>query len=117
MSISWCRPGPRWRSSGQAALQIDDRPAVVRFYDVDQGAIEIDGQISATSPRQPPVDRPCRRTPSCSTTRSYNIAYGRPGASQAEIESAGLARIHDFVALPDGYDDGRERGLKLSGGE
>jgi ATP-binding cassette subfamily B protein len=50
----------------------------------------------------------------------YNIAYGRPGASRAEIEDAArFARIHDFITrLPDGYDTTvGERGLKLSGGE
>jgi ATP-binding cassette subfamily B protein len=50
----------------------------------------------------------------------YNIAYGRPSASRAEVEEAAkLARIHDFVmALPDGYKSRvGERGLKLSGGE
>jgi ATP-binding cassette subfamily B protein len=50
----------------------------------------------------------------------YNIAYGRPGASPAEIEEAArLARIHDFImASPDGYQTKvGERGLKLSGGE
>ncbi|RYF80928.1 MAG: ABC transporter ATP-binding protein/permease [Comamonadaceae bacterium] len=50
----------------------------------------------------------------------YNIAYGRPGASQTEVEAAAkAARIHDFVAaLPQGYDTPvGERGLKLSGGE
>ena len=48
---------------------------------------------------------------------AYNIAYGRPGASQEEIESA--ARIHDFIAsTPRGYETPvGERGLKLSGGE
>jgi len=50
----------------------------------------------------------------------YNIAYGRPGATQDEIHAAArLAQIHDFVAtLPQGYDTPvGERGLKLSGGE
>jgi len=50
----------------------------------------------------------------------YNIAYGRPGATRAEVEEAArLARIHDFViSLPDGYETiVGERGLKLSGGE
>jgi ATP-binding cassette subfamily B protein len=50
----------------------------------------------------------------------YNIAYGRPGASPAEVEEAArLARIHDFIMTsPDGYQTMvGERGLKLSGGE
>jgi len=53
-------------------------------------------------------------------TIRYNIAYGRPGATQEEIENAArLAQVHDFVLrLPDGYDTRvGERGLKLSGGE
>jgi ABC-type transport system involved in Fe-S cluster assembly fused permease/ATPase subunit len=53
-------------------------------------------------------------------TIRYNIAYGRVGATQAEIEHAArLAQVHDFVLrLPDGYDTMvGERGLKLSGGE
>ncbi|MGH8076847.1 MAG: ABCB family ABC transporter ATP-binding protein/permease [Lysobacter sp.] len=50
----------------------------------------------------------------------YNILYGRPGASRAEVEQAArAAHIHDLiVSLPDGYDsEVGERGLKLSGGE
>jgi ABC-type transport system involved in Fe-S cluster assembly fused permease/ATPase subunit len=53
-------------------------------------------------------------------TIQYNIAYGRPGASQDEVEHAAqLAQIHDFVmSLPDQYaTQVGERGLKLSGGE
>ena len=53
-------------------------------------------------------------------TIRYNIAYGRPGATQAEIEQAArAAQVHDFVLhLPEGYDTRvGERGLKLSGGE
>jgi ABC-type transport system involved in Fe-S cluster assembly fused permease/ATPase subunit len=50
----------------------------------------------------------------------YNIAYGNPDASRAQIEAAArAAKIHDFIAgLPDGYQTTvGERGLKLSGGE
>ncbi|MFM7611828.1 MAG: ATP-binding cassette domain-containing protein, partial [Alphaproteobacteria bacterium] len=53
-------------------------------------------------------------------TIRYNIGYGRPGATDAEIENAArLAQVHDFVTrLPDGYATRvGERGLKLSGGE
>ena len=53
-------------------------------------------------------------------TIRYNIAYGRPGATDAEVERAArLAQVHDFVLkLPDGYRTMvGERGLKLSGGE
>jgi ABC-type transport system involved in Fe-S cluster assembly fused permease/ATPase subunit len=53
-------------------------------------------------------------------TIEYNIAYGKPGASKAEIvEAAKAAYIHDFIeTLPDGYATMvGERGLKLSGGE
>jgi ABC-type transport system involved in Fe-S cluster assembly fused permease/ATPase subunit len=53
-------------------------------------------------------------------TIRYNIAYGRPGASEAEIVAAAkLAQVHDFVErLPEGYQTMvGERGLKLSGGE
>jgi ATP-binding cassette subfamily B protein len=53
-------------------------------------------------------------------TIAYNIAYGAPGASQAQVEQAArAARIHDFIAsTPAGYGAMvGERGLKLSGGE
>jgi ATP-binding cassette subfamily B protein len=53
-------------------------------------------------------------------TIRYNIAYGRPGATDEEVEAAArAAQVHDFVArLPDGYKTRvGERGLKLSGGE
>ncbi len=94
-----------------------------RFYDVDDGAIEIDDQdlrdVTQDSLRRSIGVVP-QDTVLFNDTIFYNIAYGRPGASRAEVEEAArLARIHDFVAgLPDGYDTMvGERGLKLSGGE
>jgi ATP-binding cassette subfamily B protein len=96
---------------------------LVRFYDVDAGAIEIDGQdireVTQESLRRAIGVVP-QDTVLFNDTIHYNIAYGRPGATRAEIERAGrLARIHDFVsALPHGYETMvGERGLKLSGGE
>jgi ABC-type transport system involved in Fe-S cluster assembly fused permease/ATPase subunit len=53
-------------------------------------------------------------------TIRYNIAYGRPGATQEEVEQAAkVAQVHDFIVSQDkGYDtDVGERGLKISGGE
>ncbi len=94
-----------------------------RFYDVDVGAIEIDGQdlrdVTQDSLRRAIGVVP-QDTVLFNDTILYNIAYGRPGATRAEIEDAArFARIHDFIkGLPDGYDTTvGERGLKLSGGE
>jgi len=94
-----------------------------RFYDVDAGAVEIDGQdirvVSQDSLRRVIGVVP-QDTVLFNDTIYYNIAYGRPGAPRAAIEGAArLARVHDFIAaLPDGYDTVvGERGLKLSGGE
>jgi ATP-binding cassette subfamily B protein len=94
-----------------------------RFWDVDRGAIEIDGRdIRAVT--QESLRRSIGVVPQDTVlfndTILYNIAYGRPGADRAAIEEAArLAHIHDFViGLPDGYDTMvGERGLKLSGGE
>ncbi len=94
-----------------------------RFYDVDGGRVTIDGQdtraVTQASLRAAIGIVP-QDTVLFNDTIYYNIAYGRPGASPAEIEEAArLARIHEFVmGLPDGYDTRvGERGLKLSGGE
>jgi ATP-binding cassette subfamily B protein len=94
-----------------------------RFYDVDAGSIEIDGQdirdVTQDSLRRAIGVVP-QDTVLFNDSILYNIAYGRPGASRAEIEDAArFARIHDFVVgLPDAYDTMvGERGLKLSGGE
>jgi ABC-type transport system involved in Fe-S cluster assembly fused permease/ATPase subunit len=94
-----------------------------RFYDVDAGAIEIDGQdireVTQDSLRRAIGVVP-QDTVLFNDTIYYNISYGRPGATRTEIEEAARhAHIHDFVvALPDGYRTMvGERGLKLSGGE
>jgi ATP-binding cassette, subfamily B, heavy metal transporter len=94
-----------------------------RFYDIQDGAIRIDGQdirsVSQSSLHQAIGVVP-QDTVLFNDTIRYNIAYGRAGATQTEIEAAAkAARIHDFVrSLPQGYDTTvGERGLKLSGGE
>jgi ATP-binding cassette, subfamily B, heavy metal transporter len=94
-----------------------------RFYDVDEGAIRIDGQdlrdVTQTSLRASIGIVP-QDTVLFNDTIYYNIAYGRPDAPPSEVEHAAkLARIHDFImSLPDGYHTKvGERGLKLSGGE
>ncbi len=94
-----------------------------RFYDVDAGAIRIDGQdirqVTQTSLRQSIGIVP-QDTVLFNDSIEYNIAYGRPGASHEEIVAAARAAyIHDFImSLPDGYQTTvGERGLKLSGGE
>jgi ATP-binding cassette subfamily B protein len=94
-----------------------------RFYDVQGGRVLIDGQdvrkLTQASLRAAIGIVP-QDTVLFNETIEYNIAYGRPGASQDEvIAAARAAHIHDFVSrLPDGYATVvGERGLKLSGGE
>ena len=94
-----------------------------RFYDVSGGCISIDGQdirqVTQASLRRAIGIVP-QDTVLFNDTVEYNIAYGRPGASRAEVEAvAKAAHIHDFIAAtPKGYDTMvGERGLKLSGGE
>ena len=94
-----------------------------RFYDVQQGAIKIDGQ-DLRDVTQDSVHESIGIVPQDTVlfndTIGYNIAYGRAGATQAQVEEAArAANIHDFVvSLPEGYATTvGERGLKLSGGE
>ena len=94
-----------------------------RFYDVQSGAIRIAGQdirsVTQTSVRQAIGIVP-QDTVLFNDTVEYNIAYGKPGSSRAQVEEAArAARIHDFIsATPKGYATMvGERGLKLSGGE
>ncbi len=94
-----------------------------RFYDVQQGRITIAGQdlrgVTQESLRRAIGIVP-QDTVLFNDTVEYNIAYGRPGATRAEVEAAAqAARIHGFIAAtPKGYATMvGERGLKLSGGE
>ncbi|MBO21180.1 MAG: metal ABC transporter permease [Rhodospirillaceae bacterium] len=94
-----------------------------RFYDVEDGTISIDGQdiraVTQDSLRAAIGIVP-QDTVLFNDSVFYNIQYGRPSASPAEVEEAArLAQVHDFVmSLPDGYNTRvGERGLKLSGGE
>ncbi len=94
-----------------------------RFYDVDSGAVAIDGQdirgVTQASLRAAIGIVP-QDTVLFNDTIYYNIAYGRPGATRDEVlRAAQAAHIHHFIeSLPQGYDTMvGERGLKLSGGE
>jgi ABC-type transport system involved in Fe-S cluster assembly fused permease/ATPase subunit len=94
-----------------------------RFYDVNAGAITIDGQdlrhVTQASLRAAIGIVP-QDTVLFNDTIEYNIAYGKPGANHADVVAAArAASIHDFIeSLPDGYATMvGERGLKLSGGE
>jgi ATP-binding cassette subfamily B protein len=96
---------------------------VPRLYDVQRGAVEIDGRDVRTIRLESLGDAigvVTQETYLFHTTIRRNLLYGRPDATQEELEAAGrAANIHDRIAeLPDGYDTVvGERGYKLSGGE
>ncbi|MGV6819184.1 MAG: ABCB family ABC transporter ATP-binding protein/permease [Parvularcula sp.] len=96
---------------------------VYRFFDPQEGAVLIDAQNIATVTQKSlrsVIGMVPQDTVLFNDTIGYNIAYGRPTATQEEVEAAARhAQIHDFVmSLPLGYDTiVGERGLKLSGGE
>jgi len=94
-----------------------------RFYDIAQGRVLIDGQdirnVTQASLRAA-IGMVPQDTVLFNDTIRYNIRYGKPSATDAEVEAAAAhAQIGDFIAsLPKGYDTMvGERGLKLSGGE
>lgn len=94
-----------------------------RFYDIQAGEILVDGQniraVTQESLRQA-IGMVPQDTVLFNDTIAYNIRYGRPGASEAEVqEAARHAQIAGFIeALPEGFKTMvGERGLKLSGGE
>ncbi|TCR93057.1 ABC transporter ATP-binding protein/permease [Rhizobium sp. BK376] len=94
-----------------------------RFYDVQEGAITIDGQdvrkVTQKSLRTA-IGMVPQDTVLFNDTIAYNIRYGRPGADEAAVMAAAdAAQISHFIRiLPEGFDTKvGERGLKLSGGE
>ncbi|MEQ8268130.1 MAG: ABC transporter ATP-binding protein/permease [Parvibaculum sp.] len=94
-----------------------------RFYDISEGSVRIDGQdirdVKQDSLRAA-IGMVPQDTVLFNDTIRYNIRYGHPDASDAEVEAAAeLARIGSFIErLPKGYETRvGERGLKLSGGE
>jgi ATP-binding cassette, subfamily B, bacterial MsbA len=96
---------------------------IPRFYDVTSGAITIDGHdirgVTLASLRGQ-IAIVTQETVLFDDSVGVNIAYGRPAASQAEIEAAArAAHAHEFItALDDGYDTRiGERGQRLSGGQ
>ena len=96
---------------------------LLRFADVDDGEIKIDGQnigeVQQISLRENIAYVP-QETSLFHRSIAENIAYAKPDASRKEIiRAAKLANAHDFImSLPDGYDTlVGERGIKLSGGQ
>ncbi|MGB0504891.1 MAG: ABC transporter transmembrane domain-containing protein [Pikeienuella sp.] len=94
-----------------------------RFYDTDAGTVSIDG-INVADADLPALRDRIALVPQepviFATSARENIRFGRPGASDAEVEAAAAAAAaHDFIAaLPDGYDSFvGERGVMLSGGQ
>ncbi len=94
-----------------------------RFHDVTTGRITLDGHdlrsVTVASLRSL-IGIVTQETFLFHDSIGYNIGYGKPGATQAEIEHAArLAQAHDFIAaLPEGYATPvGERGVKLSGGQ
>jgi ATP-binding cassette, subfamily B, bacterial len=96
---------------------------VPRFYDVQAGGVEIDGidvrQIKLGSLGEI-IGMVTQETYLFHTSIRQNLLYGKPGATQADIEAAARAAfIHDrILEMPDGYDTVvGERGYRMSGGE
>ena len=94
-----------------------------RFYDPQEGSIELDGvnikEINVQYLRSR-IGYVGQEPTLFATTVRNNIAYGNPGASQAQIEEAAkMANAHDFITqLPDGYDTQvGDKGGQLSGGQ
>jgi ATP-binding cassette subfamily B protein len=96
---------------------------IPRFYDVQRGAVELDGidvRDVALESLGETIGMVTQETYLFHASVRDNLLYGNPGATQEELEAAARAAfIHDrIVELPDGYDTTvGERGYKISGGE
>jgi ATP-binding cassette subfamily B protein len=96
---------------------------LLRFYDAQQGAVLVDGvpvRAAALAALRARIGLVPQDSTVFSASARENIRYGRPDASDAEVEAAARAAYaHDFiVALPEGYDTFLgERGVRLSGGQ
>lgn len=96
---------------------------IPRFYDPTKGTVLVDGHDVKDVRKQSlrgQIAMVLQDTMLLNTTIYENIAYGRPGATAAEVEGAArAAQIHDFILLqPKGYQtEAGERGVRLSGGQ
>lgn len=96
---------------------------IPRLYDVTSGSIQLDGQDIRELPllelrRQ--IGMILQESFLFTGTIRDNIAFGKPGAAQAEVEAAArIAQAHDFISrLPEGYDTKLgQKGVNLSGGQ
>jgi len=95
----------------------------MRLYDVNQGRILLDGRdirditLESLNKQFALVDQ---ETTLFNDTIANNIRYGKPGATQEEVETAAAsAYAHDFISqLPEGYETNiGDRGIRLSGGQ
>jgi len=96
---------------------------IPRFYDVTEGAVEVDGhdvrsvRIESLMSQVALVDQ---ETTLFNDTLANNIRYGKPGASDREVQEAAQAAFaHDFISeMPEGYETNiGDRGVRLSGGQ
>ena len=96
---------------------------MLRLYDPDEGSVRLDGRnIKELNARwlRTRIGTVAQEPVLFSTSIAANIRYGRPEASDDEVEAAArAAHAHDFIlGLPDGYDtEVGERGVRLSGGQ
>jgi ATP-binding cassette subfamily B protein len=96
---------------------------LLRFYDTTQGQVRVDGvavRETSLADLRARIGIVPQDSTVFSTSARENIRYGRPDATDAEVEAAARAAFaHDFIcALPEGYDTFLgERGVRLSGGQ